>query len=223
MRHAITNRRSARAARATPALLLLLAAHALPMVPARAAEPTPLEAARSLADRIGEQTRTAPGAAQAGEPLPKVDPCSLLTTADVHQVYPKASAGERERTREKYGIVACVWNHPAGKLVTQVTLGATRGSSADEAKGLAIGFVDPLKPGAEKALRTETLPGIGDEAVAVVEKEDSARGILAPAAYLYTQRGDRQLAIFAVDLANGDRTAALDTLGRLGRLAAGRL
>jgi len=46
---------------------------------------------------------------------------------------------------------------------------------------------------------------------------------LSDAAYLYTQRGDVQLMVIAVDLARGDRTAALKTLREIGRVAVGRL
>lgn len=163
------------------------------------------------------------GNALAAEPLPKGDPCRLLTDGEVRKFYPKASAGQRERTREKYGIVACVWDHPVGKLVAQVTLGAKPGSSMEEAQGIAIGFLDPLKPASRKAVRYEKVVGVGDEAVGVVERSDEKQGVLNDAAYLYTQRGDQQLLIIAVDLARGDRSAALKTLQEIGRIAAGRL
>ncbi|HMN78851.1 MAG TPA: hypothetical protein PKA20_02860 [Burkholderiaceae bacterium] len=163
------------------------------------------------------------GSAAAAEPLPKGDPCRLLTDGEVRKFYPKASAGQRERTREKYGIVACVWDHPVGKLVAQVTLGAQPGSSMEEAQGIAIGFLDPLKPASRKAVRYEKVTGVGDEAVGVVERGDEKQGVLNDAAYLYTQRGDQQLLIIAVDLARGDRAAALKTLQEIGRTAAARL
>ncbi|MET0509685.1 MAG: hypothetical protein ABWZ78_16140 [Burkholderiaceae bacterium] len=191
----------------------------------RAADKPAFDAARELADKITAQTKGASGApkADSGDELPKVDPCSLLSAGEVRKFYPKAAAGVRERTREKYGIVACTWDHPAGTLVTQVTLGAKPGSAGEEARGIAFGFVDPLKPGAGKSIRYEAIAGVGDEAVAVVEKQDEKQGILSPAAYLYTQRGDRQLAIIAVDLARGDRVSALRTLQDIGKAAAARL
>jgi hypothetical protein len=192
---------------------------------AGAADKSAFDAARELADKITAQTKGASAgqAAGSGNELPKVDPCSLLSAGEVRKFYPKAAPGVRERTREKYGIVACTWDHPAGQLVTQVTLGAKPGSAAEEARGIAFGFVDPLKPGAGTAIRYEPVAGVGDEAVAVVEKEDEKQGILAPAAYLYTQRADRQLAIIAVDLARGDRVSALRTLQEIGKAAAARL
>lgn len=191
---------------------------------AQAADNSTYDAARELADKIQRMSQGNGAAAKAPEePLPKVDPCTLLTHAEARQHFPKAKAAERERTREKYGITACLWDHPAGRLVIQLTLGAKPGSSNEEAQGLAIGFVDPLKRGADREIRYERIDGVGAEAVAVVEKSDKARGILSDAAYLYTQRGDVQLLVAAVDLARGDRTAALKTLRELGKLAAGRL
>ena len=132
---------------------------------------------------------------QAESVAAKVDPCALLTDAEARQHFPKAKAAERERTREKYGITACLWDHPAGRLVLQLTLGAKPGSSTEEAQGLALGFVDPLKRRAGQEIRYEKIDGEGGEAVAVVEKADKARGILSDAAYLYTQRGDVPLLV----------------------------
>jgi hypothetical protein len=116
-----------------------------------------------------------------------------------------------------------VWDHPAGKLVLQLTVGAKPGSSREEAEGIAFGFVDPLKPAARKQIRFEKIDGVGSEAVAVVEQADEKRGILSDAAYLYTQRGDVQLMVMAVDLARGDRTAALKAMREIGKVAAARL
>jgi len=204
-----------------------IAVAALPGRPVHAAEGTEnptYKAARELADKIQGMTQGSGAAAKAPEePLAKVDPCTLLTDAEARRFFPKAKAGERERTREKYGITACLWDHPADRLGLQLTLGAKPGSSREEAEGISIGFIDPLKPGARPDIRYEKIDGVGSEAVAVVEKADEKRGILSDAAYLYTQRGDVQLMVMAVDLARGDRGAALKTLQEIGRAAAGRL
>lgn len=193
---------------------------------AQAAEDQTYKAARELADKIQSMTQGGAGGAgvkPAAEPLPKADPCSLLTSAEARQYFPKAKASARERDREKYGITACIWDHPAGRLVLQLTLGAKPGSSNEETQGLVSGFVDPFKPAAQAQVRIEKIDGVGSEAAAVVEKADEKRGILSDAAYLYTQRGDVQLLVMAVDLARGDRTAALKTLREIGRVAVGRL
>lgn len=203
----------------------LATAGAATTVGAQATGQSTFDAARELADRITDQTRGGGAAktAEPAEPLPKVDPCSLLSQADVRRFFPAASTGRRERTREKYGIVACLWEYPQGRLVVQVTLGARPGSSMEEAQGIAFGFVDPLKPPKPGAIRYERIGGVGDEAVAVVEKADAKTGVLQNASYLYTQRVDRQLFIGTSELANGDRAAALKTLTELGRLAVPRL
>ncbi len=178
--------------------------------------------ARKLADKIRENTQAGQAPAGPNDALPKADPCALLTAAEVARYFPKAGAAERERSREKYGIAACMWNHPAGRFVLQLTL-ADPGTTREETEGLVAGFVDPLRPGAGKAVRVERVPGVGDEAWAVVEKKDDKAGILSDVAYLYTQRGRQMLGVMAVDLARGDRAAALKALGELGRLAAARL
>lgn len=174
--------------------------------------------ARELADKIKGATN--PGAP--AEKLPKGDPCKLVTDAEVRRAYPKASSAKPERTREKYGIAACTWEHPAGRFVVQLT-NADPKSTSDEARGLSIGFVDPLKSGAARNIRLEKITDVGEEAVAVVEQQDEKKGILSDAAYLITQRGDRQVLIMAMDLARGDRAVALKTLADFGRAAAGRL
>ena len=186
--------------------------------------------ARELADKIKGVTnpgaknaeKAAAGAGTSVEKLPKGDPCKLLTDAEVRKVFPKASTAKPERTREKYGIAACLWEHPAGRFAVQL-MHADPKSTVEEARGLAIGFVDPLKPGAARNLRFEKIADVGEEAVAVVEQQDEKKGILADAAYLITQRGDRQIMILAMDLARADRAVALRTLADFGRAAAGRL
>lgn len=208
--------------------VLFVIATASAYSPVHAADKSAYDSARELADKIGAATKGAAGApksaaADTGDALPKGDPCTLLTDGEVRTYFPKASAAQRERTREKYGIVACLWDHPAGRLGAQVTLGAKPGSSAEEARGISVGFVDPFKLGAGKSIRYEKITGVGDEAVAVVEKSDEKQGIVSDVAYLYTQRGDRQLMIMATDLARGDRATALKTLQELGRAAAARL
>lgn len=171
--------------------------------------------ARELADKLR-------GPSAQAEPLPKGDPCALLADADVRRHFPKASAPQRERTREKYGITACMWEHPAGRLVVQLTI-ADPGTVGDEVRGLVAGFVDPLMRDASKAVRIEKLAGVGADAWGVVERADAKRGILSDVAYMITERGERQLMIGAVDLARGDRAAALKALEDLGRTARGRM
>lgn len=176
------------------------------------------------ADKIEKLSKPGgkPAAKDPMSELPTGDPCALIKDTEVRKIYPKASAGKPERTREKYGIVACVWDYPTGKFVVQL-MKAEPKTAVDEARGLIDGVVDPLKPGAGKAVRLETIHGVGDEAGAVVEQKDEKRGILNDAAYIITQRGERQIWIMDSELARGDRAKALKTLEEWGKAAVGRL
>lgn len=149
-------------------------------------------------------------------------PCRLLSDAEVHAVFPGAGAGERERTREEYGISACVWSGDFGRLAVQ-TWKATTNSAEDEARGLAAGFVDPAQRAFAKNVRYESVAGIGEQASAVVEVQDAQRGILTDVAMLVARKGDRMLVINSDGLAHRDRAEALSKLRSLGQSAADRL
>jgi hypothetical protein len=188
---------------------------------APAADKTAKEA-RDLADKV--QSVTAPGkAGEPAEPLPKGDPCALLTQAEVAAVFPKASPGKRERTREKYGITACVYEHAGGQLGVQLWLAGPGVRMADEADGLAAGMVDPVMRGARKNVRIETIKGLGDDAAAFAERADPKRGILSTGAIAFVRRGERVLTIGDSDFGQPDRAGTLKTLEALARQATARL
>lgn len=149
-------------------------------------------------------------------------PCALLTDAEVRAVFPGAKAGSPERSREQYGIHACVWDTPSGSFALQQW--AAKGGTVDnEIRGLAAGFVSPVNPNAAKAVRYETVPNLGEQAMVLVEKQDDTRGILTDAAVLVTLRGGQFLELQSQELARGDRAAAVQSLGTLGRSAVARL
>jgi hypothetical protein len=148
--------------------------------------------------------------------------CRLLADAEVRRVFPEAKAGVPERTREQYGIRACVWDMPHGPFVLQ-QWEAHGGSADDEIRGLATGLLDPVNPKARNAIRFEPVAGIGEQAMAMVERKDDASGILTDAAILVSRSGGHFLELQSVDLARRDRAAALQALGNLGRAAVGRL
>ena len=150
------------------------------------------------------------------------DACRLLSDADIRAVFPGAGAGVRETTREKYGIRACVWETRAGRFALQRWT-AKPGTVDNEIRGLAAGVLDPLKPAARSSVRYETLAGIGDQAMALVEAQNPSAGILADAAMLMTQRGDQLIELQSSELGRGDRAAALQSLSILGRAAVARL
>jgi hypothetical protein len=100
--------------------------------------------------------------------------------------------------------------------------GAPR-SVGQEAQGFGRAMLDPERAESPDAIRYERLGSIGDEAMAVVERSDQAKGLLGNLAFLVAQRGIHLLFISAADLAAGDRTEALKVLERLGRAAMNRL
>ena len=190
---------------------------------ATAGEKSAYEQAREHAEKLkAAQKGSAKPAAESAPKLSKADPCKLLTDAEVRKVFPDAKPGQRERTREQYGIVACLWEHPGGRFAVQVTH-EKPGTVDNEIRGMAMGSVDPLNPAARKAVRYETIKGVGDQAMAIVEPADKKRDILDSVAYLITQRGDQQIMLMSNALASRDRAAALKALEELGKTAVNRL
>lgn len=151
------------------------------------------------------------------------DPCNLLTDAEVRQVFSGAASGKRDHSVDKYGILSCVWEAPIDRLIVQA-FDAKPDTLAGELRSRVQGFVDPMMAGAADRIRYETIAGVGDQAIAVVEKADPEHGILADMAQLVTRRGERGVILFTgASLANGDRASALSELEKLGRSAVKRL
>ncbi len=152
-----------------------------------------------------------------------VDPCGLLTNAEVRDVFKGAAAGERDRSVDKYGILSCVWDIPSDRLIVQ-TFAAKPGAVADELRSRVQGSIDPMLIGAADRIRYQSIAGIGDQAMMVVEKANPELGILADMALLATQRGDRMAILFTgTSLVSGDRDSALKALETLGSDIAQRL
>ena len=146
------------------------------------------------------------------------DPCRLLTRAEVAGVLPGAQSGKPERSREAYGIRACVWEWEGGSFALQLLPG--KHGAAGEMRGLALGYTNPL---ARNSVRYETVAGVGEAALAAVEPVDPARGVIADMAMLAAQRGAQVMVLQCAALARGDRMAALKALTVLGRMAVARL
>lgn len=142
------------------------------------------------------------------------DPCALLPQSDVRRVYPDAQAGVPDLTLAKDGIVRCTWKHAAGTLF--LITGPDAGDSpAEEAESLAMTIVDPLRDGAGTRVRYETVAGVGDAAVAVVERRDATKGFIQDGAYIAVRHRRALVSILAPDLARGDRGEALRRLTQL--------
>jgi hypothetical protein len=153
----------------------------------------------------------------------QTDPCALLTTAEVQQAFPGSKAGRVDRALEKEGIFRCTWDSADGGLILVAGQDAPEDTPKDEAEVLALALVTPARADALRPVRFETLPGVGDAALAIVERRDEAKGILQDGAILVVRRGERQVAVMAPGLARRDRHEALRILGELGKAIARRL
>jgi hypothetical protein len=155
--------------------------------------------------------------------VPTDDPCALLNDDEVSKAFPGAASGKRNRSLEDHGILTCMWDTPTDRFVVQV-FNASSGSVEDELRSRMSGSIDPTTAGAGSQIRYETIDGIGDAAMLVLEKADPKDGILADTAVMVTQRGDRRAVLFTgSSLAVGDRASARKTLETLGRQVAERL
>jgi len=150
-------------------------------------------------------------------------PCALLTTAEVQQVFPGSKPGKLERKNEKDGILSCTWDYPTGILSIVADVGETPESTKEEAEGWTPTFVDPLRNDAARHVRYEKLPGVGDEAIAIVERQDKTKGFSQDAAILVVRRGKRQVSALSSTLGSRERAEALRVLAELGKAIAKRL
>ena len=158
----------------------------------------------------------------AGVAAQHADPCSLLSASEIQAAFPGATAGVRDSALEQYGIARCSWNYPDGGLL--VLLASDGDESAREgAEGLTPTFLDPWRSDASKRVRYEPLPGVGDHAVAVLEREDKTKGFMRDGAILVVQRGRHQVSVLSSDLARRERAAALRVFKDLGKAIAIRL
>ena len=86
-----------------------------------------------------------------------------------------------------------------------------------------MGVADPTRADAQGAVRLEKIAGVGEDAVAIVEKADEQRGILTTTALLTLRKNGRIATIASGFLDNTDRARALEQLATLGKAAADRL
>jgi hypothetical protein len=152
----------------------------------------------------------------------QIDPCTLLAVDEVRQAFPGSKPGSIERGLEKQGILRCSWESPAG-LLFLIASREPEDSTKDEARTWAQAAVDPLRPDAERRVRFDVMPGIGDGAIAVVERRDTANGIVEDAALIVIRRGTWLVTLLAPQLARRERADALRALSELGKGVARRL
>jgi len=149
-------------------------------------------------------------------------PCDLLTDAEVRSVFPQAGSGKRNTESLQYGLDRCAWKAADGQIgieVSKVEAAAFEGELRAELQGT----VDPLVQGALEQIRFQPISGIGDHAIAVLEKAGAKRGVYADISLLAIQRGHR-MAVLMIHNANADAPLpTLDTLKNLGTALAARL
>lgn len=183
---------------------------------------SPTSGNAAAASAAGSNPPVAAPAGDASAGLEPDSPCRLLTTVEVAAVFPGTRAGQPERSREEYGIKACEWSPDSGRFLAEVW--KAKDSTADnEIRGMAEGFIDPTHQGAANNVRYAPIAGVGEQAFAVVETQDTKRGILNDIGMLVARKNGRILVLLSDDIAHRDRTAALQALTTLGRAAAARL
>ena len=167
----------------------------------------------------------APASADATPAVPG-DACGLLSLAEIRRVLPDASRTERNDNLTEHGIKACGWYGKGKAPVLEVSVWQVSGEDdtpMSNASTLAMGVADPTRADAQGAVRLEKIAGVGEDAVAIVEKADEQRGILTTTALLTLRKNGRIATIASGFLDNTDRARALEQLATLGKAAADRL
>lgn len=178
-----------------------------------------LKSATDTAKKIQATT----GAKPAAERVPTGDPCTIVSISDVQKVFPGTKVAERSRRLEQYGITECAWKSADGRIVLGVQESYSSGTAKNDAEGMAIGFIDPLKAQAGRNVRYETFTTLGVQATAFVETADPQRFILGDGAMLALRQGDHTVSLLSGELPRRDRAAALKALEDMGKVAAKRL
>ena len=173
-------------------------------------------------DAAANAAATAAPTASNAPVAPADNACDLLTDAEVRQVFPKAASGKRNTESLQYGLDRCAWKTPTGQIGVEVSREEAN-TFAKDLRAELQGAVDPRVQGALDRLRFQPVDGIGDHAIAVLEKGDAKLGIYADVALLAIQRNHR-MAVLMVHGGSLDVPAkTLDNLQRLGRPLAARL
>jgi hypothetical protein len=154
------------------------------------------------------------------------DPCSLLSLGEVRRLLPEANKALRNDKLASQGINGCEWYGSGKAPLLEVSVWQASGpdeTPMENASTLAMGFADPLRGDTQAAVRIEKIAGVGEQAVAIVEEADAARGILTTGGLLTLQKNGRIALVTSSTIANRERAAALDQLATLGKAVAARL
>jgi len=148
--------------------------------------------------------------------------CDLLTDAEVRQAFPKAESGKRNTASLQYGLDRCAWETPTGQIGVEVSK-VEAAAFAQELRAELQGAVDPRVQGALDRIQFHPIEGIGDHAIAVLEKGDAKRGIYADITLLAIQRGHRMAVLMLREDSSDAPQPTLESLQGLGRQLAPRL
>lgn len=145
-----------------------------------------------------------------GKKLPKVDPCSLVTTEQVRKVTPTASIATFEPPIKDNPALLCAWRDGDGKVVAMLFVQPTSGGPPDQKLGAFLG----------SSTRVVNVPAAGAQAAAAFSK-----GTRAGAEQMESIMADdgkwnvNFLALGVGDETTGEFEAAKDVvLGALSRL-----
>lgn len=175
----------------------------------------------------GDAADGAAAAAAGADTAASSGACGLLRLGEVQRLLPAAVKAVPRTDLAAHGIDACAWHAASGKApVLEVQTWQVSGAddtALDHARTLTMGLADPMSADAEQHARIEEIAGVGETAVAFVERTDPARGIIGTAAFLALQKNGRIATVSASDFATRERATAIEALSTLGRTIAGRM
>ena len=145
--------------------------------------------------------------------LPRQDPCTLLTAAEVRAAVKGASAGQRDHFNEEHGIARCVWKSANGAPLLKIELVAVRAG-----RNAADDMVRGRPPGAQVRKL-----GIGEGGIAYYLPRDPKVGLARDMATAGTRSGKVEISLSSDELARHGASPALDAFEALLKQAVARL
>lgn len=159
--------------------------------------------------------------AHAASTAPTDNACDLITDAEIRRVFPSAESGKRNTESLEYGLDRCAWKVSNGQIGVEVSKVEAVDFESD-LRGELQAAVDPRVDGALQRIQFHAVEGIGDHAIAVLEKADAHNGLYTDIALLAIQRGQR-MAVLTVPGTLSEAPTTLDSLKELGGKLAPRL
>ncbi len=156
-------------------------------------------------------------------PVSAENACALLSDDDIRSFFPKAASGKRNTGSLEYGFDRCAWETPTGQIGVEVVTKVEADAFENELRGELTGVVDPTIEGAADQIVFQPIVGIGDHAIAILEKAEKQRGLLSDVALIAIQRGHRMAVLMVHEASSDAPLPTLDSLESLGRKLAARL